>query len=148
MFCVIQYPYNEVDFDDLTVMICGLHDVRFAIVIILSTSTGQALVNPKFRFAMWIGNNIWFKKIIILTLSKIWPTTMSTYWELHFRFRLKQSHSLQDANVNGILADFERESGWNTKTLRSLPINISLIKSCSITECPYWCYYISRLYHS
>ena len=40
---------------------------------------------------------------------------------LHFRFGLKQSHSLRDANVNGILADFERESGWNTKTLRSLP---------------------------
>ena len=45
-----------------------LHDVRFAIVIILSTSTGQALVNPKFKFAMWIGNNIWFMKITILTL--------------------------------------------------------------------------------
>jgi hypothetical protein len=49
------------------------------------------------------------------------------YWELHFRFRLKQSHSLQDANVIGILADFERESGWSTKTLRSLPD----VKSCN-----------------
>lgn len=55
------------------------------------------------------------------------PTTMGTYWELHFRFRLKQSHSLRDANVNGILADFERESGWNTKTLRSLPD----VRSCN-----------------
>jgi hypothetical protein len=126
-----------------------LHDVRFAIVIILSTSTGQALVNPKIQV-----RNVDWKQYLVYEnynfniVSKIWPTTMSTYWELHFRFRLKQSHSLQDANVNGILADFERESGWNTKTLRSLPINISLIKSCSITECPYWCYYISRLYHS
>ena len=69
-FCLVNLliRINEVDFDDLTVMICGLHDVRFAIVIILSTSTGQALVNPKFKFAMWIGNNIWFMKITILTL--------------------------------------------------------------------------------
>jgi len=29
---------------------------------------GQALVNPKFKFAIWIGNNIWFMKITILTL--------------------------------------------------------------------------------
>ena len=69
-FCLVNLliRINEVDFDDLTVMICGLHDVRFAIVIILSTSTGQALVNLKFKLAMWIGNNIWFMKITILTL--------------------------------------------------------------------------------
>jgi hypothetical protein len=45
-----------------------LHDVRFAIVIILSTSTVQVFVNPKFKFAIWIGNNIWLMKITILTL--------------------------------------------------------------------------------
>jgi hypothetical protein len=73
MFCVIQYPYNEVDFDDLTVMICGLHDVRFAIVIILSTSTGQALVNPKIQV-----RNVDWKQYLVYEnynfniFSKIW----------------------------------------------------------------------------
>ena len=59
---------NEVNFVDLTVMMRILYDVRFAIVIILSTSIVQAFVSPKLKFTLWIGNNIWFMIIIILIL--------------------------------------------------------------------------------
>jgi hypothetical protein len=50
-----------------------LHDVRFAIVIILSTSTGQALVNPKIQV-----RNVDWKQYLVYEnynfniFSKIW----------------------------------------------------------------------------
>ena len=44
------------------------------------------------------------------------------YWELYFKFRLKQSHSPEDANVNRTVSEFEKKHPKILR-LKSLPRN-------------------------